>query len=194
MPSQSPSTIILERTAAMAGFLRCARGAWEPWMLRHWDSLPATARVFCVCRRCDGHFRQFAHPFTARPLIYLAHRIPQARDIVADWPLWYGDAYTRNSSFLNISLRLCKFHAPQQIQRGVVLAWRVRYPPSLFPRQRACLHLLVEPWKHASTRRRFWITWWLTLWKYFSVLPAAPRSVHTDAVLRPLRRIQERSL
>ncbi|RNC32895.1 hypothetical protein TcCL_Unassigned04457 [Trypanosoma cruzi] len=73
----------------MAGFLRCARGTWEPWMTRRWDSLPATARTFCVCRRCDGRLRQFARSFTARPLIYLANTISQARDIVADWPRWY---------------------------------------------------------------------------------------------------------
>ncbi|RNC55331.1 hypothetical protein TcCL_ESM07195 [Trypanosoma cruzi] len=113
---------------------------------------------FCVCRRCDSHFRLLAHPFTALPLIQLAHPIPQARDIVADWPRWYGDAHTRNSFFSPISLRPCEVHAPQQMQRDVVLAWRVRYLPRLFPRQRAFMHLLVEPWKHASTRRRFWIT------------------------------------
>ncbi|RNC59174.1 hypothetical protein TcCL_ESM03242 [Trypanosoma cruzi] len=32
----------------MAGSLRCARGTWERWMTRHWDSLPATTRTF-VC-------------------------------------------------------------------------------------------------------------------------------------------------
>ncbi|RNC32220.1 hypothetical protein TcCL_Unassigned05192 [Trypanosoma cruzi] len=32
----------------MAGSLGCARGTWEPWMTRHWDSLPVTARTF-VC-------------------------------------------------------------------------------------------------------------------------------------------------
>ncbi|RNC42191.1 hypothetical protein TcCL_NonESM08224 [Trypanosoma cruzi] len=33
----------------MAGFLMCARGAWEPWMTRHWDLLPVTACKFlCV--------------------------------------------------------------------------------------------------------------------------------------------------
>ncbi|RNC34521.1 hypothetical protein TcCL_Unassigned02679 [Trypanosoma cruzi] len=77
----------------------CARGTWEPWMTRHWDLLPATARTFCVCRRCGGHFRLLVHPFTARPLIYLAHRIPQARDMVVDWPRWYEEASTRNSFF-----------------------------------------------------------------------------------------------
>ncbi|RNC45487.1 hypothetical protein TcCL_NonESM04735 [Trypanosoma cruzi] len=114
---------------------------------------------FCVCRRCDGHFRQFTHPFTALPLIYLAHRLPQARDVVADWPRWYGDASTRNSFFFPIPLWPCEIHAPQQTQSGVVLAWRVRYSPRLFPRQRASMRLLVESWKHASTRRRFWTTW-----------------------------------
>ncbi|RNC35023.1 hypothetical protein TcCL_Unassigned02134 [Trypanosoma cruzi] len=136
----------------MAGFLRFARGAWKPWMTRHWDLLPVTARTFCVCRRCDGHFRQFVHPFTARPLIYLAHRILQARDMVVDWPRWYGDASTRNSFFSPISFWLCEIHAPQQTQRDVAFAWGVRYSPRLFPRQRACLQLLVESLKHASTR------------------------------------------
>ncbi|KAF5218685.1 hypothetical protein ECC02_008390 [Trypanosoma cruzi] len=28
------------------------------------------------------------------------------------------------------------------------------------------MRLLVESWKHASKRRRFWITWRLTLWTY----------------------------
>ncbi|RNC45416.1 hypothetical protein TcCL_NonESM04842 [Trypanosoma cruzi] len=93
----------------MAGFLRFARGAWKPWMARHWDLLPATARTFCVCRRCDGHFRQFVHPFTARPLIYLAHRIPQARDMVVDWSRWYGDASTRNSFFPQFPSGCAKF-------------------------------------------------------------------------------------
>ncbi|PWU90097.1 hypothetical protein C4B63_53g22 [Trypanosoma cruzi] len=111
----------------MAGFLGFARGNWKLWMPRHWDLLPVTARTFCVCRRCDGHFRQFAHPFTARPLIYLAHRIPQARDVVVDWPRWYGEVSTRNSFFSPISFRLCEIHALQQIQRDVALAWRVRY-------------------------------------------------------------------
>ncbi|RNC36968.1 hypothetical protein TcCL_Unassigned00049 [Trypanosoma cruzi] len=32
----------------MAGSLGCARGTWEPWMTRHWDLLPVTARNF-VC-------------------------------------------------------------------------------------------------------------------------------------------------
>ncbi|RNC54421.1 hypothetical protein TcCL_ESM08169 [Trypanosoma cruzi] len=164
-------------------------------MTRHWDLLPVTARTSCVCRRCDSHFRQFAHPFTARPLIYLAHRIPQARDIVADWPRWYGDAYTRNFLLFQTSLWPCEIHAPQQIQRGLVLAWSVRYSPRLFPRQRATMHLLVEPWKHASTRRRFWITWRLTLWTYPFFSPAALSSAHTNAVcLWPLRHTQERSL
>ncbi|RNC36824.1 hypothetical protein TcCL_Unassigned00189 [Trypanosoma cruzi] len=143
----------------MAGSLMCARGTWEPSMPRHWDLLPVTARTFCVCRRCDSHFRQFAHPFTARPLIYLAHRIPPARNIVEDWPRWYEDASTRNSFLFPISFWPCEIHAPQQIQRGVALAWRVRNSPRLFSRQRARLHLLVEPWKHANTCRRFWITW-----------------------------------
>ncbi|RNC54165.1 hypothetical protein TcCL_ESM08446 [Trypanosoma cruzi] len=143
----------------MAGFLRCARGTWEPCMTRRWDSLPATARTFCVCRRCDGCFRQFARSFTARLLIYLANPISQARDIVAYWPRWYEEAYTSTLVILRTSIRPCEIHAPQQIQSGVVLAQRVRYTPRLLPRLRACMHLFAEPWKHASTCRRFWITW-----------------------------------
>ncbi|RNC32142.1 hypothetical protein TcCL_Unassigned05276 [Trypanosoma cruzi] len=73
----------------MAGFLRCARGTWGTWMTRRWDLLPVKARTFCVCRRCDGRFRPFAHPFTARPLIYLANPISQARKSAAYWPCWY---------------------------------------------------------------------------------------------------------
>ncbi|RNC53461.1 hypothetical protein TcCL_ESM09200 [Trypanosoma cruzi] len=58
-------------------------------MTRRWDLLPVTARTFFVCRRCDGRFRQFARSFTARPLIYLANPISQARKSAAYWPCWY---------------------------------------------------------------------------------------------------------
>ncbi|RNC33604.1 hypothetical protein TcCL_Unassigned03685 [Trypanosoma cruzi] len=94
-----------------------------------------------------------------------------------------------------IPLWPCEIYAPQQIQRSVVLARRVRYSPRLFPRQRASMRLLVESWKHASTRRRFWITWQLTLWKYPFFSPAAPRNAHTNAACPwPLRRAQERGM
>ncbi|RNC47970.1 hypothetical protein TcCL_NonESM02071 [Trypanosoma cruzi] len=128
-------------------------------MTRRWDLLPVKARVFCVCRRCDGRFRQPAHPFTARPLIYLANPISQARKSAAYWPRWYEEACTSTLVILRTSIRPCEIHAPQQIQRGVVLAQRVRYTPRIFPRRRACMHLFAESWKHASTCRRFWITW-----------------------------------
>ncbi|RNC35858.1 hypothetical protein TcCL_Unassigned01233 [Trypanosoma cruzi] len=94
-----------------------------------------------------------------------------------------------------IPLWPCEIHAPQQAQSGVVLARRVRYSPRLFPRQRASMRLLVESWKHASTRRRFWITWRLTSSTYPFFSPAVPRSAHTDAAcLWPLRHTQERGM
>ncbi|RNF07705.1 hypothetical protein TcG_10104, partial [Trypanosoma cruzi] len=74
------------------------------------------------------------------------------------------DAYRSTLVILRTSIRPCEIHAPQQIQSGVVLAQRVRSTPRLLPRRRACMHLFAETWKHASTCRRFLITWWLAFW------------------------------
>ncbi|EKF29514.1 hypothetical protein MOQ_006700 [Trypanosoma cruzi marinkellei] len=86
---------------------------------------------FCVCRRCDGDFRQFAHSFTARPFDLFGTPHSAGRGYRCGLATLVWGACTRNSLFFPIPLWPCEVHAPQQTQRGVVLSWRVRYSPRL---------------------------------------------------------------
>ncbi|RNF06618.1 hypothetical protein TcG_10303 [Trypanosoma cruzi] len=127
-------------------------------MTRHWDLLPVTARKFLCVQE------------VWRPIPAICTFLYGAAFNLIGTPHSTGKGYCCGLAtlvqgclheeflFFKISYGRAKFMHHSRY-RGVVLAWRVQYSPRLFPRQRASMRLLVESWKHASTRRRFWITW-----------------------------------